>query len=225
MPPAATAFLHDRSLVAKVDEHADEKEIELADGADAQVLAETLIESGADDHEIRTDRAELERHFHRAGRRRAMRKLLAVVKHEYRKIVLKWTFLIGTLLFPLIGDGFAVVPAMIFSMKGEPTRIVIVDPIRQDRAAAQGKSVRRKDHGQRPAKPRSDQTTSECHAGGKDEAQRASRSDRRSYLSITTPSSKSLEQVRQRTQRKDRGRRDRRISSYPAEYRIAGRGI
>jgi ABC-2 type transport system permease protein len=56
-----------------------------------------------------------------------MRKFLAVVKHEYKKIVYKWTFLIGTLLFPIIGAGFAVVPAIIFSLKGEPTRLVIVD--------------------------------------------------------------------------------------------------
>jgi len=57
-----------------------------------------------------------------------MRKFLAIVRHEYRKIVLKWTFLIGTLLFPLLGLGFAVVPAIIFSLKGDPTRIVVVDP-------------------------------------------------------------------------------------------------
>lgn len=57
-----------------------------------------------------------------------MRKFLAVVKHEYKKIVLKWTFLIGTLLFPVIAAGFAVVPAIIFSIKGEPTRIAVVDP-------------------------------------------------------------------------------------------------
>ena len=56
-----------------------------------------------------------------------MRKFLAVVKHEYKKIVLKWTFLLGTLLFAVIGACFAVVPALIFSIKGEPTRIVIVD--------------------------------------------------------------------------------------------------
>jgi len=56
-----------------------------------------------------------------------MRKFLAVVKHEYKKIVVKWTFLIGTLLFPLLGVGFAIVPAIIFSMKGEPTRLVVVD--------------------------------------------------------------------------------------------------
>src|SRR5688500_16004372 len=56
-----------------------------------------------------------------------MRKFLAVVKHEYKKIVLKWTFLIGTLLFPLLAACFAVVPAIIFSIKGEPTRIAVVD--------------------------------------------------------------------------------------------------
>ena len=54
-------------------------------------------------------------------------KMIAVVKHEYKKIVLKWTFLIGTLLFPVLGACFAFVPALIFSIKGEPTRIVIVD--------------------------------------------------------------------------------------------------
>lgn len=56
-----------------------------------------------------------------------MRKFLAVVKHEYKKIVYKWTFLLGTLLFPVIGLGFAVVPAIIFSLKGEATRIVVID--------------------------------------------------------------------------------------------------
>lgn len=56
-----------------------------------------------------------------------MQKFLAVVKHEYRKIVLKWTFLLGTLLLPLIAAMFAVVPAIIFSIKSEPTRIAIVD--------------------------------------------------------------------------------------------------
>ena len=56
-----------------------------------------------------------------------MRKFLAIVKHEYKKIVLKWTFLVGTLLFPVIAAGFAVVPAIIFSIKGEPTRIAVLD--------------------------------------------------------------------------------------------------
>ncbi len=56
-----------------------------------------------------------------------MKKFLAVVKHEYKKVVLKWSFLIGTLLFPVIAAGFAVVPAFIFSIKGEPTRIAIHD--------------------------------------------------------------------------------------------------
>ncbi|HNQ14927.1 MAG TPA: ABC transporter permease [Pyrinomonadaceae bacterium] len=56
-----------------------------------------------------------------------MKKFFAVVKHEYRKIVLRWTFLLGTLLFPLIAACFAVVPAIIFSIKGEPTRIAVID--------------------------------------------------------------------------------------------------
>ncbi len=56
-----------------------------------------------------------------------MKKFFAVVKHEYRKVVLKWSFLIGTLLLPFLAACFAVVPAIIFSLKGEPTRIVIVD--------------------------------------------------------------------------------------------------
>ncbi|MCA1589932.1 MAG: ABC transporter permease, partial [Acidobacteria bacterium] len=57
-----------------------------------------------------------------------MKKFLAVVKHEYKKVVLKWSFLIGTLLLPILGAGFAIVPAIIFSLKGEATRIVVVDP-------------------------------------------------------------------------------------------------
>jgi len=56
-----------------------------------------------------------------------MRKFLAVVKHEYKKIVLKWSFLLATLLFPVLAAAFAVVPALIFSIKGEPTRIAVVD--------------------------------------------------------------------------------------------------
>jgi len=57
-----------------------------------------------------------------------MRKFFAVVKHEYKRVVLKWSFLIGTLLLPLLAACFAVIPAVIFSIKGDPTRIAIVDP-------------------------------------------------------------------------------------------------
>lgn len=57
-----------------------------------------------------------------------MRKFLAVVKHEYKKVVLKWTFLIGILLFPFLGAVFTLIPALIFSIKSEPIRIVVVDP-------------------------------------------------------------------------------------------------
>ncbi len=57
-----------------------------------------------------------------------MRKFLAVVKHEYKKVVLKWSFLIGTLMLPILAVVFSVVPALIFSIKGEPTRMAIADP-------------------------------------------------------------------------------------------------
>lgn len=57
-----------------------------------------------------------------------MKKFLSVVKHEYKKIVLKWSFLIATLLFPVLAGAFAVVPALIFSIKGDATRVVVVDP-------------------------------------------------------------------------------------------------
>lgn len=56
-----------------------------------------------------------------------MKKFLAVVKHEYKKVVLKWSFLVGTLLFPVIISIFSFVPALIFSVKGEPTRLAVVD--------------------------------------------------------------------------------------------------
>jgi ABC-type uncharacterized transport system ATPase subunit len=39
--------LSDKALVARVVEHSDEREIHLADGADAQVLLHKLIDAGA----------------------------------------------------------------------------------------------------------------------------------------------------------------------------------
>ena len=57
-----------------------------------------------------------------------MRKFLAVVKHEYKKVVLKWSFLLGTLLLPALALVFTFVPMIIFSMRGEPTRIAVYDP-------------------------------------------------------------------------------------------------
>ena len=56
-----------------------------------------------------------------------MRKFLAVVSREYRKVVFKWTFLITTLLMPLLASLFVFVPMLIFSIEGEATRIAIVD--------------------------------------------------------------------------------------------------
>lgn len=57
-----------------------------------------------------------------------MRKFFAIVKHEYKKIVLRWTFLVGTFLFPFLIALVGSVPALIFSIKSEPTRMIIVDP-------------------------------------------------------------------------------------------------
>ena len=57
-----------------------------------------------------------------------MRKFLAVVKHEYKKLVFRWTFLVATFLFPVFIAILGSVPAIIFSIKSEPTRIAIVDP-------------------------------------------------------------------------------------------------
>lgn len=57
-----------------------------------------------------------------------MRKFLAVVKHEYKKVVLKWSFLLGTLLLPTLAIIFTFVPMIIFSLRGEPTRIAVYDP-------------------------------------------------------------------------------------------------
>ena len=56
-----------------------------------------------------------------------MNRFLAVVVHEYKKVVLKWSFLVGTLLLPVLAGVFAFVPAIIFSLKGEPTRIALID--------------------------------------------------------------------------------------------------
>lgn len=56
-----------------------------------------------------------------------MRKFLAVAKREYRKVVFSWTFLVGTLLAPFILALFAIVPALIMSVKSEVQKIVVVD--------------------------------------------------------------------------------------------------
>lgn len=56
-----------------------------------------------------------------------MRKFLAVTRREYKKVVFTWTFLVGTLLAPLIASLFAVVPMLIFSIKGDAVRLAIVD--------------------------------------------------------------------------------------------------
>jgi len=55
-------------------------------------------------------------------------KILTVIKHEYKRIVLKWSFLIGTFLVPLLGLVFTFVPFLILLIGSEPLKLVIVDP-------------------------------------------------------------------------------------------------
>jgi len=57
-----------------------------------------------------------------------MQKFIAVVKHEYKKMVFKWSFLIATLMLPILVGVLAIVPAIIFALRGEPTRIAVADP-------------------------------------------------------------------------------------------------
>lgn len=56
-----------------------------------------------------------------------MRKFLAIVRREYKKVVFTWAFLIGTLGAPLLASMFAIVPMVIFSIKGDAPRISVVD--------------------------------------------------------------------------------------------------
>jgi ABC-2 type transport system permease protein len=56
-----------------------------------------------------------------------MRKFWAVAKREYFKQVWTWAFILATLAMPLLASLFAVVPMVIFSIKGEPQRIAVVD--------------------------------------------------------------------------------------------------
>ncbi len=57
-----------------------------------------------------------------------MRKFLAVVKREYTERVRARMFIVVTLLAPVVISGFAVAPALIFSIKsGGPVRIAVAD--------------------------------------------------------------------------------------------------
>ena len=116
-------------MVTAITEHSDE--IELAtwrQASNAQDLLKTTDRSGDRDQQIRRDRTELERYFYRKGRRIKCVNFWLSSNTNIRKVVLKWSFLVSTLLLPFIMACFAVVPAIIFSLKGEPTRIIVVDP-------------------------------------------------------------------------------------------------
>lgn len=56
-----------------------------------------------------------------------MKKFLAVLNREYKKMVFRWTFVITTFLMPVLASVFILVPMLIFSIEGERTKIVIAD--------------------------------------------------------------------------------------------------
>jgi len=56
-----------------------------------------------------------------------MRKFWAVLKREYWKIVWTWAFIISTLIAPILLIGISTVPMLLFSIKGKPTRMALVD--------------------------------------------------------------------------------------------------
>ncbi len=57
-----------------------------------------------------------------------MRKFLAVTKREYLKVVWTKTFIISTVLAPVFMTLVSVLPMIMFTLKGDPVRLVIVDP-------------------------------------------------------------------------------------------------
>ncbi len=153
-----------------------------------------------------------------------MKKLFAVIKHEYKRVVLKWSFLIATLLLPLIASMFAVVPAIIFSMKGEPTRIVIVDP--------SGKIAPRIEENLSPEKisakasAAARESLKDLNATQQEKLKRSSEQLGQSFIFIDYDGrEKSLEQVRRELHGPHFGWPIGRIPSCAAEFRIAGRGI
>ena len=122
-----------------------------------------------------------------------MKKFLAVVKHEYKKIVLKWTFLIATLLFPVLAAAFAVVPALLFSIKGEPTRLVIVDQSGKVAARVKENLLSEK----KPKEPSHDEVMKDLTASREEQMKQSAK-----QLGVTflledyNESGKSLEQIR-----------------------------
>jgi len=56
-----------------------------------------------------------------------VRKFIAVVKREYIQRVRTKMFILVTLLAPLVISLFGIAPALIFSIKGGPVRIAVVD--------------------------------------------------------------------------------------------------
>ncbi len=122
-----------------------------------------------------------------------MKKFLAVVKHEYKKIVLKWTFLIATLLFPVLAAAFAVVPALLFSIKGEPTRLVIVDQSGKVAARVKENLLSEK----KPKEPSRDEVMKDLTASREEQMKKSAKQLGGTFVFENyNESGKSLEQIR-----------------------------
>ncbi len=124
-----------------------------------------------------------------------MKKFLAVVKHEYRKIVLKWTFLVATLLFPLLAAAFAVVPALIFSIKGDATRMIIVD--RTGKIAPRVKSNLLREEKEEKIEQAEDEALENLTATQKEQIERAAKQMEEAFVFIDyNGGEKSVEQIK-----------------------------
>ena len=124
-----------------------------------------------------------------------MKKFLAVVKHEYKKIVLKWTFLVATLLFPVLAAAFAVVPALIFSIKGDATRMIVVD--QKGKIAPRLKDNLLREEKQGKIEEAQEEALKNLTATQKEQVERASKQMQESFVFIDYDANeKSIEQIK-----------------------------
>ena len=124
-----------------------------------------------------------------------MKKFLAVVKHEYKKIVLKWTFLVATLLFPVLAAAFAVVPALIFSIKGDATRMIVVD--QKGKIAPRLKDNLFREEKQGKIEEAQEEALKNLTATQKEQVERASKQMQESFVFIDYDANeKSIEQIK-----------------------------
>ena len=107
-------FLQNDQLISNVQRHSDGIEVLLAEGASRTNAPEGIDRGRRDDREIRNDRAEPARHFHRKGHGERMNKLLAIIRREYLQRVRTKFFVIMTVLGPFMLVVFTIVPGVAF---------------------------------------------------------------------------------------------------------------